>query len=303
MTSVLHVRRQLVEDARDINMVIGLEWMGFALFDHIKRIWFPDRGLNTAKRHKKRLQDEGLIRSVFWYETGAAQPRRRGAMWSLTDTGRSYAKQYGQYPDVKLPKRSVTTQRHDIMTAEVLTRIIELARRMGSFSGMVVMREHLLTKNRRPITDALVIVRLGGDPAPPGIVPWTNDPRAPGERSIRFAVETDRGTEPLSVIQAKAVAYRKGATNDWLAAHGGAFPIQLWILPTQRRLEHVLNVYKLVDNQYVEEATREGKHGELRNWVMLTTDGWLAQDFWIEYRYGRTDRSRSLFGSVQQRIR
>jgi hypothetical protein len=82
---------------------------------------------------------------------------------------------------------------------------------------------------------------------------------------------------PLSVIAGKAQAYQQAGTPQWVRRYG-PFPLPLWLVPDERRLNAILETWR----------------GEwpVGKWL-LTTDEWLQHDRWIEYDAGTT-RERGL---------
>jgi hypothetical protein len=187
-----------------------------------------------------------------------------------------------QYPPAYKEPRSRRMVPHDSTTSEAIVRIIELGRAVEfegqrGISGLYVEREVRLDPARpRPVMDALIIVTVGGDFDRPDLVPWSRDPTLEGERRVRYALENDRDTEPPTVIAAKASHYQGAGTPAWERRYG-RFPLPLWLTPSTRRLEQILTLWR--------QAWPVGK------WL-LTTDAWLAQDYWIEYDRGALTERR-----------
>ena len=199
-------------------------------------------------------------------------------MWSLTKEGRSFLKDEDLFPPVYKPARHRRLLSHDWMTVETIVRMIELGR-AARLSGVYVEQElQLNPPHRRPIMDSLVILRRGDWYGYPNTVPWTSDPRVPGERQRRYAIESDGGTETASIIAGKAHAYRAAATQAWIARYG-SFPIVVWVVRTEARLQLINSVWT--------QVWPEGK------WL-LTVDCWLPRDHWVEYHDGKI-RTRTLF--------
>jgi hypothetical protein len=268
------------------NLLLGLAWMGEASTSHIGRLWLPGRHPTTVQRLlASLLAAEYLIRRRWSLPRVAAGgavrgPLRQDTMWGLDRRGREVVRDHDAYPLSALGARHKRLLPHDSQTSELLVRAIELGRSAG-LSGVYVEREvRLDPPRRRPIMDALLVLRTGGGYERPDTVPWTRDPHVAGEKRRRYAVENDRGSEAISVIVGKALAYQAAGSREWLAKYGRPFPTPLWLVPDERRLRAILEAWR---------ATWPSGR-----WIM-TTDAWLADDRWVEYVKGAT-RERGLFG-------
>lgn len=263
------------------NLLAGLAWLREASSDHIRRLWFPDYSVTGLRKLLRRLEADEIIERRMWSvpRPRAGTPLRQHTMWSLTKEGRAWLKDHDLFPPAhKLPRHRRVLS-HDTMTAETIVRMIELGR-PAALSGIYVEQElRLNPPHRRPIMDSLVILRTGGAYPFPNAVPWTSDPKMPGEKRRRYAIESDGGKEPESVIAGKAQAYRAAATQAWVERYG-RFPIVVWVVRTEARLRDINRIWA--------EVWPEGK------WL-LTVDSWLPYDRWIEYHNGQT-RARTLFG-------
>jgi hypothetical protein len=118
--------------------------------------------------------------------------------------------------------------------------------------------------------DALITLRMGGDALEDGIVPWTASRRAPGEQSLRLAIEVDRGKETTSTIIDKALAYQRANTPEWQALNG-PYPTPTWVVKTERRRDSILAAWS--------NAWPVG------SWHMTTDEG-LQLDHWLHYEHG-----------------
>lgn len=268
------------------NLLLGLAWLGEASSDHLRRLWAPhdqtDKGVRAALGELRR---DGYLSRRLWAlpRKGGGPPVRQHAMWALTAQGRALLRDHDLYPSRIYTPRARRLLPHDAMTSEGLTRLIELARPAG-LSGVYIEREIRIDPARsRPVMDAICLLRTGGDYPHDDLVPWTRDPLLTGERSRRYAIETDRDSEALSVIAGKATSYRIALTHDWRTRYGG-LPIPIWIVPHERRLNAIMDAWQ--------RYWPEGK------WL-LTTDAQLHNDHWLEYFQGRT-RVRRLFDRDSQ---
>jgi hypothetical protein len=268
------------------NLLITLAWLGELRTDHVHRLWMHDRALGATQRLLRELREEGYVERRRWARWMAQRttPTRQSALWSISRKGRELVRDHEQYPPEYKEPRARRMVVHDSTTSEAIVRIIELGRAVEhdgrrGLSGLYVEREVRLDPARsRPVMDALIIVTVGGDFDRPDLIPWSRDPTLDGERRVRYALENDRDTEPPTVIAAKAQHYQHAGTPAW-ERHYGRFPLPMWLAPSVRRLEQILQLWR--------HAWPVGK------WVM-TTDDWLRDDYWIACDRGVVTE-RSLF--------
>jgi hypothetical protein len=273
------------------NLLLSLAWLGELRTDQVHRLWMRDRAILATQRLLRDLRNEGYVERRLWarWMAGRTTPQRQAALWSLTRKGRDLVRESDQYPPEYKEPRSRRMALHDSTTSEAIVRIIELGRRIEhnaqrGLSGLYVEREVRLDPAKsRPVMDALIIVTVGGGFDRPDLIPWSRDPTLDGERRVRYALENDRDTEPPTVIAAKAVHYQHAGTPAWVQRYG-RFPLPLWLTPSTRRLEQILQLWR--------QAWPVGK------WLM-TTDSWLHDDYWIEYDRGMVSE-RSLFARTPQ---
>jgi hypothetical protein len=273
------------------NLLLSLAWLGELRTDQVQRLWMPAATARATQLLLQDLRAEGYLTRRMWsrWTTGQRTPRRQMALWSLTRKGRDLVRESDQYPPEYKEPRSRRMALHDSTTSEAIVRIIELGRRIEhnaqrGLSGLYVEREVRLDPAKsRPVMDALIIVTVGGGFDRPDLIPWSRDPTLEGERRVRYALENDRDTEPPTVIAAKAAHYQHAGTPAWVQRYG-RFPLPLWLTPSTRRLEQILQLWR--------QAWPVGK------WLM-TTDNWLHEDYWIEYDRGVVSE-RSLFARTPQ---
>jgi hypothetical protein len=263
------------------NLLLGLAWLGEATTMQIHRLWRPRGNLIHTRRILHDLREHGWIKSRLWTLPRRVDglPIRIGNAWSLTRRSELWLREHVQWPLKHLRPRHPRTMTHDLMTSELVTRIIELGREAGMGNLYLEREVRLDQQRRRPVMDALIILRLGNAYDQTRRVPWTNDPRAPGEQRRRYAVENDRNSEPYNVIYMKAISYQLTGTPQWAVRYGGLYPLVLWLVPHERRAELVMRAWQ--------EAWPGGK------WL-ITTDERLQEDRWTEYHAG-VIRERGLF--------
>jgi hypothetical protein len=273
-------------EAVSFNILVGLSWMGEVTTRHVGRIWTGHRSQRSGQDYMHRLKDAGLVKVRYQYSVkqnraGRSVPRRQLAAWSLTDAGFAMVEEQDQTVENFVPPRHKILMEHDLFTSEVVTRVIELGRPLG-LSGLMVYRENRIDPRRRkPIVDAVIVARYEpGMASDPLLVPWTKDPYMETEYRRRWALENDRGTEPLNVLAAKAEQYKQANTLEWRAANG-FFPIPLVVTTSQGRMERIFDLWR-------------------RTWpdggFLMTTDAGLQTDRWVLYNQGYVCE-RGLFGT------
>lgn len=209
------------------------------------------------------------------------------ARWSLTPAGHKEVKTSDQYPAQPAAPRKQQLLAHDSRTTEAIVRLIELGRR-SELSGVYVAHELPLSpKQRRPVRDALVVMQFGSFDRP-NLVPWSSGPVATNEGRMRFTIEADNNTEPLSVLTSKAATYRKLFGSHewarWWAEQHGPLPIPLWVAPTWTRALAIQREWK--------RAWPEGE------WLVTSDDG-LAQNELLGWKH-QQERTIALgFGKLR----
>ena len=259
----------------DLNLLIGLSWLGEITAEQIQRIWFPHRQGSTVRWRLQQLKRLNLITTRYQYTVTphAPTPRRTAAAWSLTDKGLALVETCNPAiaRDRYIPPRPKVLMNHDLFTSEIVTRIIELAR-PSCLSGLTVYRENRIDpRYRRPVVDALIVVRYDPkEPADPHHVPWTKDPLLKTEHSRRWALENDRGTEALNILAGKAEHYKQADSLEWRTLND-TFPVPLLVTTSQRRMERVFDLWRQI--------------WPAGAWLMTTDEG-LQADTWQRYNKG-----------------
>ena len=199
-----------------LNLLLGLAWLGEASSDQVQRLWLPTGGTHTCCTVLYELKAEGYVTrrmlpspiaeglssaeaSQSQMEDGCSDsdadeevPLPHQVLWSLTEQALSRLQNDDQYPPRYVSPRPLRVARHDLMSTELVVRIVELGRTVG-LSGLYVEREARLDpEKQRPIMDALIMLTLGGEYPQPQCVPWTCAPALPTERRVGYALENDR---------------------------------------------------------------------------------------------------------------
>jgi len=268
-----------------------LAWLAPLTADQLRRIVAPAmRTMDFRERVLKRLVAAELIESFYHYLPGVghAQPARRippqrvGQIWQLTKAGFATIAADDKAPRAPAIVRE-SVVRHDLMLSEVVTCMIEWTRPILS-SIYVEQEERLDTQRRRPIADAMLVVRYDPSRVLPGIVPWKNMPAAPDEAVRLYAIEIDRGTEEYSVTDDKAINYRRVRTDPtFYERYGGMFPMLVITVPTTARLQRWHAGWK--------ERWPKG------SWL-ITTEANMARDEWFAYHNGQ-ERTRTFVDNWQ----
>jgi hypothetical protein len=86
------------------------------------------------------------------------------------------------------------------------------------------------------------------------------------------------------VIKAKCDAYLAARNPKWFQKYQKPFPLVLWLVPTETRLQSILGAWQQVWPQ--------------GRWLM-TTDAWLHQNRWLYYSRG-TVTERPLYQQAAQ---
>jgi hypothetical protein len=258
-----------------IDLLLGLAWFGRLTTSQVQRLWYPHRRVERAGIQLNRLHAQGLVDRMLFGKEEGGHWRRTGYIWWLTRQGEKEIQDDADFPRNYLPARKTHRLDHAIAVSEAIVQMIVIARN-AHLSGVKFEREVCLSEELdQPIADANIVLRLGGEPTPPNIVPWTQERRMPNEQSYRFALEIDRATDKLSKIAAKAHAY-KYAREHW---RRGTFPTPVWVAPTARRRDSILEAWR--------DAWPAG------HWLM-TTDAGLQFDQWLSYDNGHINEQRLL---------
>lgn len=289
---------QGLDVARTMNLLMTLAILGEAPYSVLHRMCFfrdiPEGRVYTPYRRSKRVVERilpklaraGLIASERWYtQSRFGAPDRREDLWALTPKGHALLESLPQYPRTLRKRSHERIREHDQVTVQFLIHMVEMGRLLPldiALSGVFVAHEYRLDPPKlRPRADALIILRFSGMLTRPDLIPWTRyKPTRDEVFSLRLLLETDRDSEPLSVVAQKARTYRSTLTDRWMRRYG-YFPFPIWIVPNERRLRQVNRVW--------------AEHWPRGGW-MITTDEWMEQDDWIEYFEGEW-QERKLFNA------
>jgi hypothetical protein len=265
-------------DVTRLEVLRALAWVAPLTADQLRRMVAPAMLTdNFRRRVLARLVAANLIESFYHYIPGSARignrrlPQRVGRIWSLTKAGFATVAADDKAPRAPAIVRE-TVVRHDLVLSEVVTRIIEWTRPILS-SIYIEQEERLDTQRRRPIADAMLVVRYDPNGILPGIIPWKSMLPTPDEHARLYAIEIDRGTEEYRVTDEKAVNYRRVRSDPtFYERYGRGFPMVLITVPTTARLQRWHAGWK--------ERWPDGA------WL-ITTEASLARDEWFAHDRGQ----------------
>jgi hypothetical protein len=259
-----------------------LAWIAPLRTDQLRRIIAPMYDPRNFRRLLGILERDQMITCVDYFYAGGQghrdlakrrPPKPVGKVWSLSPRGWGEIKRDDTLPAIPAKVR-LNVLEHDLMTSELITKIIEWTRPILS-SIFLDHEVRLDDTRRRPIADAMLSVRYHHRPErrDEGFVPWKSFPPQPGEGVRLYAIETDRDTEETAIIHDKANNYQRVRSDPtFYARYGGGFPTIMAIVPSPRRLQ-------------------DWHQGWTRNWPtgqwMITTDADLQRDQWLHFAQGR----------------
>jgi len=258
------------------NVLQGIAMLGMVSVHTVQQLWLPDRSRDRSYALLRTLEKQGYLERTRHYRRirhgTNVPPCPQGDWWALMKKGLEFGMGLvGQ--DLKtVGVRSRQVLSHDGMVVNTCAQLIDLARPHG-LSSVYVQREARV-EYQTPTQqiawlnmDAVVYVRTAVDaPALPG-VPWTTHGPLPHERTERFAIEADGGTEGDSVIAAKARAYAAAQQTAKL----DTLPTVVWVVRDADRRKRIHRLWH--------QAWPDG------TWLLATTDE-VEQGVWWQYRDG-----------------
>jgi hypothetical protein len=202
-------------------------------------------------------------------QRSAITPISSPYVWGLTPEGKSYLDLEAVEPDEaslegfkvrdrRAPNVPVQTLTHDLQAAWWSCGVIQEAMRCPLLHDVFVQVEYIsLLKSQLKDEegsgqriDAVVGLRFDADREPtaihpPGHIPWYDGfPSTPQMWWEWFALEVDRGTEPLKVLLGKSTVYRNMSVSNTYRRHFGGDLLPVFLAPTTRRAEQISQEWK-----------------------------------------------------------
>ncbi|MDP9314115.1 MAG: replication-relaxation family protein [Chloroflexota bacterium] len=241
----------------------------FALVPQIALLCFGGNATSTLYKQLGLLHRDGFI----WQQSVDLQPHARGSkrvperapsaererkaplrpvnVYGLTPEGKALLESMAQEPDDaslaglktrdrRAPNVALPTLVHDLQASWWCAGVVAEARRNRLVNGIFVQVEYVSAANQR--IDALVGLRI--DPALPARssehIPWYDgQPLMGKQRWVWFALEVDRGTEPLKILMGKGLTYRRLTVDKTYEQTLGAPVIPVFLCPTRKRAAQI----------------------------------------------------------------
>lgn len=229
---------------------------------------FPD----VSPRQMQRQMQDLYTRKLVWREMTTidrVEPREAGGGWrvlpkapyvyGLTPEGKAvlewseiepteetYAALHTrQWRDPDLSESKLT---HDLLVSAWCASMIDELRRCPLVDGIRCEIEYVSHEKQR--IDALFIVRFTTQAqrqtTPGWVLPWHDGlPDRPHHRTVRFALEVDRGTEPLRIIVGKGLAYRELTQTGVYDRTLGGPVLPVFVVPPGRRAAQIATEWQL----------------------------------------------------------
>lgn len=188
--------------------------------------------------------------------SNAAPPPRMPLLYGLTEQGRAWLDTNGGEDDPAALERAIVRDwkkpelktgqlAHDLLVVEWCSRALIALRSLPTLNTVEVVLEYVSATSEagQPLQrfDALMLVQLAPerpDAQSATVIPWGwADKRQPG--MLAWAIEIDRGTEPLVTLLGKAVMYRDLTVSGHYEAMLGCTPLPVVVTPTVRRAAQI----------------------------------------------------------------
>ncbi|WP_322489356.1 replication-relaxation family protein [Chloroflexus sp.] len=185
-----------------------------------------------------------------------APPPRLPMLYGLTEQGRAWLDASGTEDDPAALERAIVRDwkkpelktgqlAHDLLVVEWCSRALIGLRASPMLKRIEVVMEYVsaTSETGQPLQrfDALMLVQVASglsEAQPAAPIPWGwADHRAPG--LLAWAIEIDRGTEPLVTLLGKAVMYRDLTVSGHYEAMLGCKPLPVVVTPTVRRAAQI----------------------------------------------------------------
>ncbi|HEX6290239.1 MAG TPA: replication-relaxation family protein [Herpetosiphonaceae bacterium] len=235
----------------------------------ITRLIFPDQSPEAMRRTMQRLvQEHRVWRTTVTlnqlYPSAAGHGRRQPPpkspyIYGLTPEGKALLEGLDveaspqisaglQCRDRRAPAVSQAQITHDLLVASWCASVIDAARRCPLLESILCQVEYVSARHgdgrERQRFDALLVLRFHRTPRPqtaPGwAIPWYDaEPTTEQHIVRRFALEVDRGTEPLRILLGKGLTYRElTETGHYTRTLGGPV-LPVFLVPPGKRAAQI----------------------------------------------------------------
>jgi hypothetical protein len=249
---------------RDIAILRLLGRLEFVTTAMLKALIAPDLAMPALRKRLARLVKEGRI----WRQTvtiGQVRPSEAGGrvqpppkapyVYGLTPEGRelleilsveSSAAVYEglQTRDRRAPNVAQAQLTHDLLVSSWCASIIDGARRSRLLDSIICQVEYVSARTpegkEQQRMDAFLALIFNREPreaaGPTWMLPW-NAGEAPAARQlvVRYALEVDRGTEPLKTLLAKGLMYRTLSEGGYYRKTLGGDVLPVLVVPPGKR--------------------------------------------------------------------
>lgn len=222
---------------------------------HTVTFWRWLQTVHTQRLIWRHTVDAGRLPGGIGAPNKAAPPRPP-MLYGLTEQGRAWLEGQGVEPDSAVLERAIVRDwkkpelktgqlAHDLLVVEWCSRaLIGLRRSLMPESVEIVMEYVSATApTGQPLQrfDALMLLQLDlgqQNARNSDVIPWAWARNTGGPR-LAWAIEIDRGTEPLVTLLGKSVMYRDLTVSGHYEAMLGCKPLPVVVTPTVRRAAQI----------------------------------------------------------------
>lgn len=270
---------------------------------------FPDQHRTTMQRNMERL----VANKWVWRENisadilhEAALHRRRGKavppprqpyLYGLTVRGHEAMQTMGLEPEPSMynllyrrdPAKPLSRDKvpHDLLTSVWCCSVLHAARQHPWLDAVTCYVEYVTDPGQR--IDALMVLRFDPTRAlkqtmPGWWFPWyEGDPHHADHITVRFALEVDRGTEPLKTLLEKGLTYRTLTAAGMYDRLLGGSVLPVVLVPPGRRAKQIAREWSHAwpDGSGVISSPRSATHAQFGalwgNYFTMCTNPAVAQ--------------------------
>lgn len=298
---------------RDIATLRLLGRLEFATTAMLKALMAPDLSLPALRARLNRLLKEGRI----WRQTVTmeqVQPKEAGGrgqpppkapyVYGLTPEGlellqtldvESSDQVYAalQTRDRRAPNVPQAQLKHDLLVSNWCASVIDGARRSRLLDSMICQVEYVSARTpdgkEQQRMDAFLALVFNHEPRdrtdPFWMLPWNaGEPLTTRQRVARYAMEMDRGTEPLKILLAKGLMYRTLTESGHYRKTVGGDVLPVFLVPPGKRAAQIAREW---------QTAWPGGKGVISNFTKADHPTWGA--LWGAY-YTMADSPPTMMG-------